>query len=516
MPRKVDFIRLVVPLLLLSALSSGCTAKLPADYERRDSRAIENYRTTALGSLFEGMSTEHPGESGFALIRLGRPAFTLRIAMTELAERTIDLQYYIWEADTTGRILAERLVRAADRGVRVRVLIDDNGLGGSDAGVASLNAHPNIEIRIFNPFASRGFHFWDFITDFRRVNHRMHNKIMVVDNAIAIVGGRNIGDHYFGVNTDANYRDLDIFAGGPVVRDVSKVFDHFWNGAWSVPIDALVDRPYSESDLKAEVERMRETVASASEYPYPLDEDLEDLGERMREFRDILVWAEGGIVYDDPAAVEDASMKEAMFRKFDTLETEVSIESAYFVPGERGVAAAARLNEKGVRVRILTNSLASNDVVAAHAGYAEYRKDLVENGVEMHELRPDIVEGRKTPIISGLGKSRAALHTKALVFDGEAVFVGSFNLDPRSANINTEAGLYVESEELASQLLEYMDGGAAPENSYRVMLDADDDLYWVTRNEDGTQVRFDTDPESNWWQRFMAGLIGLLPVESQL
>jgi putative cardiolipin synthase len=514
-PGTDNFVRLLFLLTLLPAFSFGCRAQPLLDDERTVSHAIEDYQATSAGHLFEDMAAQHSGQSGFALMKLGRAAFTSRIAMTELAERTLDLQYYIWEGDKTGRILAERLVRAADRGVRVRVLIDDNGLGGSDAGVASLDAHPNIEIRIFNPFATRGFHAWDFITDFKRVNHRMHNKIMVMDNAVAIVGGRNIGDHYFGVNTNANYRDLDIVAGGPIVREISNVFDYFWNGDWAVPIKALVDETYSEPELKAEVQRIRNTIA-ADEYPYPLDDDLQALRERLREIRDNLIWAEGGIVYDDPAAVEEATMNEAMHRKFDTLEKELLIESAYFVPGDRGVAAAAKLEEKGVRVRILTNSLASNDVVAAHAGYAKYRKELIENGVEMHELRPDIVKDRKTSIISGLGESKAALHTKALVFDSEAVFIGSFNLDPRSANINTEAGLYVESKELAARLTEYMDEGTAPENSYRVILDGDDDLYWVARNDEGEEIRFEKEPQSTFWQRFMSGLIGLLPVESQL
>jgi putative cardiolipin synthase len=170
--------------------------------------------------------------------------------MIDLAEKSIDLQYYIWEPDTTGRILAERLVRAADRGVRVRVLLDDINTKGRDALIASLDAHPNIEIRLFNPFSNRGFPVLDFITNFNRVNHRMHNKVIVADNALAIVGGRNVGNHYFGVATDANFRDLDIAAAGPVVRDISSVFDHFWNGDWSVPIAAIVDEPFTKSDLE--------------------------------------------------------------------------------------------------------------------------------------------------------------------------------------------------------------------------------------------------------------------------
>jgi putative cardiolipin synthase len=237
---------------------TGCATTLPTDVQRTPSTAFGNYNATSTGQLFEEAALEHPGKSGFAIIRKGRPAFTGRIAMTAMAEKTLDLQYYIWEPDTTGRILALRLVEAADRGVRVRILVDDNTLSGRDSPIAAVDAHPNIEIRIFNPFAHRGSRLFGFLTDLDRVNHRMHNKLVVVDNAFAIVGGRNIGDHYFGVQTEANFRDLDIAAAGPIVREVSGVFDRFWNGDWSYPISTLVDRTYTEADL-------RDTVATLSE-----------------------------------------------------------------------------------------------------------------------------------------------------------------------------------------------------------------------------------------------------------
>ena len=222
--------------------SRGC-ATLPEDYPRTTSTAFHEYLDTGVGQLFEEAAVQHPGKSGFAIIRHGRMAFTARIALTALAEKSLDVQYYIWEGDATGRILADRLVEAADRGVRVRVLVDDINLAGKDAIVAAMDAHPNIEIRVFNPFAHRDTRMFDFLIDLNRINHRMHNKLMVMDNAVAIVGGRNIGDHYFDVATDANFRDLDIAAAGPVVRDTSDVFDHFWNGDWAVPISALVKRP---------------------------------------------------------------------------------------------------------------------------------------------------------------------------------------------------------------------------------------------------------------------------------
>ena len=501
-------------ILLASLLFTGC-ASVPKDYPRTSTTAFTDYLDTSVGQLFEETAAQHPGESGFAIIRYGRPAFTSRVALTDLAEKTLDVQYYIWEADATGRLLADRLLRAADRGVRVRLLLDDLTTAGRDDLIAAMDAHPNIEILIFNPFANREARALDFIVDLGRVNHRMHNKLMVMDNAVAIVGGRNIGNHYFDVATDANFRDLDIAAAGPVVREISNAFDHFWNGEWSVPIRALVDRPYTEEDL-AEVRNLLQERIARDDYPYPLDQDADALKAELVSIRDSFIWAPGQIVWDDPAAVkegiQEGKLVTAFRNKLDTLQEELLMEAAYFVVLDRGVESVKRLTERGVRVRALTNSLASNDVLAAHAGYAENRKKLLESGLELYEIRPDAGTAKQKLVH---GESKAALHTKALVFDRESVFIGSFNLDPRSASINTEAGLYVESPELARQVIEYMEAGVQPENSYRVMLDEDGDLVWVTE-DDGMEVRYHEDPGSTFWQRFMSGFIILLPVEHQL
>jgi putative cardiolipin synthase len=499
-------------------VSAGC-ASVPTGYVRRGSMAFQDHESTVIGKQIAGMAAEHSGESGFVLIRYPRPAFTSRIMMTDLAEKSLDVQYYIWEADATGRILAERLVRAADRGVKVRILVDDMNLSGRDAVVASMDAHPNIEIRIFNPFAHRGTPVLDFLTDLDRVNHRMHNKIMVMDNALAIVGGRNIGNHYFGVDTEANFRDLDITAAGPVVREISTAFDIFWNGDWSVPIEVLVDQPYTKDDLTVALSTIRQRIAEG-DYPHPLDQDVAALKNELRSIVDSLIWAPGKIVWDDPAAIYDENQMGrigmAWGKKLETLQHELLIESAYFVVREGGVETIKRLNERGVEVRVLTNSMVSNDVLAAHAGYSKRRTELIENGVELYELRPDAGAVRMPDQQSMIsGKSKAALHTKAMVFDREAVFIGSYNLDPRSMDINTEAGLYVESPALAEQVAAYMDDGVKPENSYRVMLDDDGGLAWVTET-DGQEVTYSKDPGSSSRQRFKAGFIRLLPVEGQL
>lgn len=502
-------------LILLSLLLLAGCASVPKNYPLTPSTAFQDYRGTSVGKLFGQSAARHPGKSGFDIIRYGRQAFTARIALSDLAEKSLDVQYYIWEADETGRILAERLIKAADRGVKVRVLVDDINLAGKDEMVASMDAHPNIEIRIFNPFANRKLRGLDFITDLDRVNHRMHNKTMVIDNAVAIIGGRNIGNHYFGVATDANFRDLDIAAAGPVVRDISNVFDHFWNGDSAVPIAALVDRAYTQSDLESARKYLREQIVSGN-YPYPLDEDVSRLRSRLLSIRDNFIWAPGEIVWNDPEEIDQGfhqgAMIKALYSKMQNLNKELLIESAYFVPRDQGIAELKKLHERGVTVRVLTNSLASNDVVAAHAGHAKYREQLVANGAQLYEIRPDAGLIKKK-LVSGT--SKAALHTKTMVFDRESLFIGSFNLDPRSASINTEAGLYVESPALAKRVIAYMDEGVLPENSYHVVLDGKGNLEWVT-TEDGSEIRYHKDPETGAWTRFMSGFIQILPVEKQL
>src|SRR6476619_2460629 len=267
------------------------------DQLRRVSTAFEDPASARLGHFVGPAAEKHPGLSGFGLLSHGREAFIVRLALADLAERSLDMQYYSWDGDITGRIILDSVMKAADRGVRVRLLVDDPFYKSSDSVKASLDAHSNVEIRVFNPLTYRRWSILDFIFDFRRVNRRMHNKLMVADNAAAIVGGRNIGDIYYGVNTIANYRDLDVLAVGPVVRDLSGVFDRFWNGASAMPIGAIVDRAYSPADLDAIRLRVRDAIAAA-DYPYPREQALDEPAARGAELRDNLVWAHGRIVSD--------------------------------------------------------------------------------------------------------------------------------------------------------------------------------------------------------------------------
>ena len=496
---------------------TGRAARPWPDKQRSASTAFKDSASTKLGQSFGLAADEHPGLSGFSLLIHGREAFIARLALADLAERSLDMQYYSWDGDITGRIIVDSVMKAADRGVRVRLLVDDAFFNASDAVRAALDAHPNVEIRLFNPATNRRWSALNFIVDFGRLNRRMHNKLMVADNAAAIVGGRNIGDIYYGVNTIANYRDLDVLAIGPVVRDLSDVFDRFWNSPSSVPIAALVNRAYGAADLDAILIRLREEIAAA-EYPYPIDQDLDELAAQSAELRDNLVWAYGRVVADDPETITpgiESDYVVAFIRgRVAQLKQELLVETPYFVLPARAQATVKALHERNVRVRVLTNSLASNDMLPAHSGYAKTRRRLLENGMELYELRPDTDAFRPGWSLRS-GRSPAALHTKAMAFDREAVFIGSFNLDPRSAVINTEAGLYIESPELAERLVAYMATGVVPANSYRVLLKPNGGIVWETARE-GQSVHYRDEPETGFRRRLVAALLKLLPIDSQL
>ena len=501
-------------LSLAVAVATGC-ANYDTEYPRLPSTAVADGSATSLGRLFEPAATEHPGESGVEYMRFGPMALRARLALADLAERSLDLQYYIWDSDLTGYLLADRIVRAADRGVRVRVMLDDQGIRGRDTAIARLSGHPNIEFRAFNPFRGRRSRLGDLLTDASRVQRRLHNKVMIADNAIAIVGGRNIADHYFGVHGESNYRDLDTVAVGPVVREASAVFDDFWNSPFAIPYEAFVATPPTRADADAQVAEGRARMASVP-LPFPVDEEVGAVVAEMEAVRDRLTWAPVRVLYDPPEKALDKTSRR-IFTELDALvanaQREVLIENAYFVPRDHGVELTAALRARGARVRVLTNSLASNDVAAVHSGYQKYRDDLIENGVELFELRPDstMEQLRWTPLSS---KSRAALHAKAMVVDRRYVVIGSYNLDPRSADINTELALLVDSPAFAEKVAEFFEDGVRPENSYRVTLERRR-LRW-TASDGGTLRVYTKEPETSWSKRFTAGVLGILPIHSLL
>jgi putative cardiolipin synthase len=509
--------------LLFSAvlLLAGCATTLPVDNDRIPSTALADPAATELGEFFESEIEAHPGKSGVVLVPTGEWGFRARAGLANQAEKTIDVQYYIWEVDNSGSILAERLLRAADRGVRIRMLVDHVTTKETDFKFARMDYHPNIEIRLFNPYANRSFRTFEFLFSLERLNHRMHNKAFIVDNAIAVVGGRNIGDNYFGVDTAANFRDLDLTVVGPVVQDVSRSFDRYWNSEFAVPTSALIEERLSDEEFQARKARLYQWVDELKDFPYPIDTTSDVVMAKLQEFRGEFIWAPTKALYDEPDKLEtkEEDVADHLILLGKKKDHEVMIEAAYVIPGPEGVERTRLNKQRGIPQRLLTNSLATNDVAAAHAGYAKYRRELIRNGLELYELKPDASSVKKNWSVLA-GRSKASLHTKAFVVDRELVAIGSFNVDPRSIALNTEIVILVESPELATQVLEYMNEGIRPENSYRVMPETDAEteserLVWVTEI-DGEEVRYYSEPEVGLWRRFSTWFMGLLPIEEHL
>lgn len=508
---------LVFPCLVLLA---GCATTPTLQHTATVTKAYDHPEDTSLGAVFKVPLAAHPEKTGVALVPTGEWGFRARFGLMTMAEKTLDLQYYIWDNDTAGSVLAIQLLRAADRGVRVRILLDDIGTEETEFGFSKVARHPNIDIRLFNPFASRGFRMFNLLTDFERLNHRMHNKVFIADNAVAIIGGRNIADDYFGVDSISNFRDLDLTLAGPAVQDISRSFDDYWNSEWAVPIDDIIPNSLTDEEFQSQKIKAYQWVEALQNLPFPITKSREDMFAKLKELQGAFVWAPVKILVDPPDKVETDEERVAvqLTREGSDKEHELMLETAYFIAGKRGLEAARINQENGIRTRILTNSLATNDVAAAFAGYAKYRKDLIRSGVELYELRPDADAG-KEGISLLAGKSRASLHTKAIIIDRETIAIGSFNMDPRSIAINTEIVVVVESPELSRQVAEYIEEGMLPENSYRVVLESDQEggerLVWITE-QDGKEVRYYSEPGAGFWRLFSAWFMSLLPIEEQL
>lgn len=515
-------------IILMFISLSGCST-LPMDYPRTPSTAYHAPEATKIASIFKQEQANHQGKSGCILVTDGERAFVARKAMIDIAEHTLDLQYYIWKADDTGKILIYALLQAADRGVRVRLLLDDIGtLSLKDINIALLATHPNIEVRLYNPFTSRSLKGLQLLFNLDRLNHRMHNKAMILDNAMAIVGGRNIADNYFDVHTKANFRDLDVATVGPVVQEISASFDNFWNSEWSVPIEALHKQPAPEQFTSTR-NKLRDWYASLHDFPYPIDKNADNFRQRLDELKTDFIWADAEVLGDEPDKPDTKKETEIIrvIRQLsEELEHELLIEISYFIPTNRGVDNLAALHKRGVNIRVLTNSLAGNDVIAAHAGYARYREGLLDAGVKLFEFRPDAGNHKKNN--NKVFRARSAksnLHTKALVFDRKSVIIGAMNLDPRSFYLNTEIVLHIQSKVLAEQVTDYMDNGVLPENSYRLELkDAEwseendfiaREIAWITE-EGGQPVTYNSDPRSGFFRKLAALFLSLLPIEHHL
>lgn len=523
-------------LCVAAALLTACASRPPASaFERPVTHALPTSTPTALGSALAPLEAAHPGESGFRLLPGGTDALQMRIALARAATRTLDMQYYIATEDTTGKLLLGAALYAADHGVRVRMLVDDLNFKDIDDTMASLNTHPNIEVRVFNPFGSTRRSMFERTTDvFTKIDQftrRMHNKAMIADNQLAIVGGRNLGDEYFSASPTLQFRDIDVLAAGPITADVSASFDEFWSSSGAYPLRALNHQHFTDKELNQTRDDLRAHWRANAD-PYnakPLN--ATPLASQITNDELGLTWAPAEFKVDSPGKIDAPSADyvspplQRLVELTHEAQKEFLVVSPYFVPHDAGVKALAELTHRGVHVTVLTNSLAATDAVAVQAGYSPYRVPLLQNGVDLYEYKPN----QENAHVSVVGsKSRASLHAKTYVIDRKILVIGSMNLDPRSANLNTELALIIHSPALADQVATLFAHATAPDESYHVTLATpqqlaqlqyigapQSQLLWT--DEENHEMRvYNFDPQAGLYRNVLTGLFLLLPVQGEL
>lgn len=523
--------RRAVASLGLAALLAlpGCAPTLRLDAERPPSQAASSHADSPL----KGHLAAHvpPGRSGFHLLQGGHAALAARLALAQRATRTLDVQYYLFHNDTTGKMVAAALLSAAERGVRVRLLVDDIDTADKELRLATLNAHPNIEVRLFNPFHTRSTNLlvkgWQALRENVRLNRRMHNKAFIADNQIGITGGRNIGDEYFDAHHDLAFIDLDVIAAGTIVDSLSQSFDAYWNSIAAVPASALPVRT-SANRLQRATEFLQRFRAQQLDSDYGRKLTAADPIPGLLAGRTPWLVADADLIVDPPDKVlkRSKSTSRLLIGQLAGLWVNPArralIVSPYFVPGATGMAYFEYWRSHGVQVDVLTNAYAASDVPLVHAGYANYRIPLLDAGVGLYELKPvaDPIGGRLRDL--GSGSSRASLHAKTFVFDDEHVFIGSFNFDPRSVLLNTEMGLVIHSPELARQVTAIAEDAMRPERSFQPRLIRERDGHVLTKRlrwhdvHQGAVRIFDVEPETTPIQRGLLRVLQALPIEEHL
>ncbi|MBY6063687.1 phospholipase D family protein [Pseudidiomarina sediminum] len=492
-------------LVLVLSLTTAACSGLPDLEAREPSFAVPAAETldTRLGQLMIPLLNQAPTtDAGIVLLGDAQGSLEARMMLVEQADVSLDIQYYIWRDDVSGQLVSDGLLRAAERGVRVRLLLDDFHTRKIEGTLSSLNAHPNIEVRLFNPITPRGSIALGFIFDFNRANRRMHNKSFTADNQATIVGGRNIGDDYFIRSDGVLFADLDVLVMGETVTDISNDFDVFWNSDSAYPFELITD-PSPRSENKAVIK----------------DFALGDISTERFFDPTLITWAETEVVSDDPIkalgeARSDQLITHALKNAIGEPVEEVLLVSPYFIPRSAGVKALEQVLERGVKISVLTNAYATNDVAIVHSGYAKWRERLLKAGIHLYELRPSAFNDAPMEydsVDSSFSSSASSLHAKTFIIDRQRVFVGSFNFDPRSVNLNTELGVVIDSPELAATMSEAFHNDIR-QQAYEVKLSETGELYWLERNGEELK-RHDTEPGMSWFERFSVGFFSFLPID---
>jgi len=461
-------------------------------------------------------------QSGFHLLSDNTNAFVARFSLATIAQKTLDIQYYIMHNDASGQYLAYAILKAAERGVHVRILVDDINLSGRDSNFKMMSQHKNIEIRIFNPLKNRDwFRNFELVFKLKRAGRRMHNKAFIADNASAIIGGRNIGDEYFDARNSLNFVDLDLLTIGPIVSDITESFEDYWQSNWATPIEQISKTRVVKTQLLKLQRNLKDKWHHAKNTEYFQSLKHSTFTQKIINKQIDFTWAEATLFYDKPDKlckdfVEQTShIGPQIMPYFNQAKTELIIATPYFVPGAKGVKWFQNKKQQSLTIKILTNSLAATDVIAVHAGYKKYRKHLLDSGVDLFELKPTAQTGLSKTHSLIEGSRHASLHAKYMVVDQQYVFIGSANIDPRSQYLNTEIGIMVNSKQLAKFTCDLFNKSVSLENSYQLQLDVHKKIKWLSK-EKGTSRQYNNEPNAGSLRKLGVYIFSLLPIESLL
>ena len=485
--------------------------------------------TTTLGKMAASIAADHAGESGFLLLDRGRDALSWRLILADAAEKSIDIQYFLWRNDAAGKVMMQRMLAAAARGVRIRILLDDSMTPADPGYLALLGAAPNIEVRLYKPFGPKHksvLRWVDYAADMKVIDRRMHNKIFLVDGSVEIIGGRNIGSEYFEYPGKFVFRSRDLLALGPIVETSGAAFDLYWNSDWTVPIEQVVTHVPNADEAAANKATLDAFAADPANYPTGFYDNPKQFDAEMAGLENSLLWGKGRLLIDDvPTRGGKPQTHAELDRTGVTIgraaaraTDEALIQSAYLILVDSGKDELGTLIERGVKVRFSTNSMAANNHLSAFVAYRKQRKKLLHSGAEVYEMRPDAKTERALFTVAELAEHNTlfGLHAKTMVFDRKVVFVGSFNLDPRSVDLNTEMGLLVESETLGRAVAASIENDIAAGNSWQVLHKDDGSLTWVTREAGVTTETFHTEPMTTAVQRLEADDLEIIPDSSEM
>ena len=480
---------------------------------------------TTLAQIIQPLQEQHPELTGYLVLFEPLEALATRLSLIDKAEKRLDLQYYIWDNDKVGSLALHALIRAADRGVKIRLLIDDNNAKSTEGIFLALAQHPNIEVKLFNPYRFRKYRAFDMILDLKRINRRMHNKSFIADHQVALIGGRNMTNQYYNVSDNYQFSDVDVMLVGTAVKDISHSFDEYWSHEYAYKVQEVVKQSAHHLSYESLKRQLDEHYKRVTVQNYlDLTSNSQAIDSLMS--RDIqLDWVKAEVVKDSPDKIKSKAKKKEhlnfqLIQHLEQPEKNVDLISAYFVPEKKGAKMLTDLAKDGVKVRVLTNSFKANDVAVVHAFYGKYRQNLLEHGVQLYEFLPALNKNdldkntedlAKKAKVSIKGLSRSSLHAKLMALDEKQVFIGSFNFDPRSAYLNTEIGVLLNSPPLAQAVHTTMDENLS-KYAYKLVLDANKKITWQRQTPQGPVI-YTKEPRMKWWQRAGIKMLSWLPIE---